>query len=77
VGKVLLVTIPSVKHAVTRLPMQWHQQHPSSFHAALLVVLCLIAMTFEPLYPLAAFALATVNTTINFTALTLTATLHR
>ena len=45
IGMVLLVTIPGVKNAVTRRPMQWELRHPSSFHAALFVMVSLIAVT--------------------------------
>jgi membrane-associated phospholipid phosphatase len=68
VGLVSLVTIPAVKTAVTRLPMQWLQQHPPSFHAALFVLVFLIAVTFEPLYDLAGFGLVTAKTTLSYTA---------
>jgi undecaprenyl-diphosphatase len=77
IGMVLLVTIPGVKNAVTRRPMQWELQHPSSFHAALFVVVFLVAVTFEPLYPVAAFAVTAAETTIRLTAVTLTTALHR
>jgi hypothetical protein len=69
--------IPTIKTAVTRLPMQWQQAHPPSFHAALFVMTFLIAMTFEPVYPLAGFAPTPAKATINLTAVTVTATLHR
>jgi membrane-associated phospholipid phosphatase len=68
VGLVSLVTIPAVKTAVTRLPMQWLQRHPPSFHAALFVLVFLIAVTFEPLYDLAGFGLTTAKATISYTA---------
>ena len=77
IGMVLLVTIPGVKNAVTRRPMQWELRHPSSFHAALFVMVFLIAVTFEPLYPLARFTVAVAETTIKLTAVTLTTALHR
>ena len=44
-GMVLLVMVPAIKTAVTRLPMPWQQEHPPSFHAALFVMMFLIAMT--------------------------------
>jgi membrane-associated phospholipid phosphatase len=66
VGTVLLVTIPAVRTVVTRAPMRWLEQHPPSFHAALFVVVFLIAVTFEPLYDLARFALGTSKATIAF-----------
>ena len=65
VGLVSLVTIPAVKTAVTRLPMHWLQRHPPSFHAALFVLVFLVAVTFEPLYDLAGFGLATAKATIS------------
>ena len=37
----------------------------------------LIAVTFEPLYPLARFTVAVAETTIKLTAVTLTTALHR
>jgi membrane-associated phospholipid phosphatase len=67
-GAVWLVTIPAARTAVTRLPMWWLKQHPPSFHAALFVLVFLIATTFEPLYPLAGFAFATTKATITFAA---------
>jgi undecaprenyl-diphosphatase len=76
VGAVSLVTIPAVRTAVTRMPLRWMQQHPPSFHAALFVLVFLIATTFEPLYPLAWFARATAKATISFTAVSLAA-VHR
>lgn len=76
VGMVLLVKIASLRTAITRPPLAWQAQHPPSFHAALFVMMFLIAMTFEPVYPLAAFALATAKATVNLTAVTLTAALH-
>jgi len=75
-GMVLLVMVPAIKTAVTRLPMPWQQEHPPSFHAALFVMMFLIAMTFEPVYPLAGFVLTAAKATINLTAVTVTATLH-
>jgi len=57
--------------------MQWELRHPSSFHAALFVMVFLIAVTFEPLYPLARFTVAVAETTIKLTAVTLTTALHR
>jgi undecaprenyl-diphosphatase len=75
-GMVLLVMVPAIKTAVTRLPMPWQPEHPPSFHAALFVMMFLIAMTFEPVYPLAGFVLTAAKATINLTAVTVTATLH-
>ena len=51
-GTVSLVAIPSLKTAVTRLPMRWMKEHPPSFHAALGLGVFLISTTFEPLYPI-------------------------
>ena len=68
VGLVSLVTIPAVKTAVTRLPMHWLQRHSPSFHAALFVLVFLIAVTFEPLYDLAGFGLVTTKTTVSYVA---------
>jgi undecaprenyl-diphosphatase len=76
VGMVLLVKIASLREVATRPALTWQAQHPPSFHAALLVMLFLIAMTFEPVYPLAAFGFATAKATVNLTAVTLTAALH-
>jgi hypothetical protein len=76
VGMVLLVKIAGLREAATRPALTWQAQHPPSFHAALLVMLFLIAMTFEPMYPLAAFGFATAKATLNLTAVTLTAALH-
>jgi undecaprenyl-diphosphatase len=67
-GTVSLVTIRALKTAVTRVPMNWLQRHPQSFHSALFVLVFLIATTFEPLYPLATVAFATAKTTLSFTA---------
>ena len=75
-GMVLLVMVPAIKTAVTRLPMPWQPEHPPSFHAALFVMMFLIAMTFEPVYPPAGFVLTAAKATINLTAVTVTATLH-
>jgi membrane-associated phospholipid phosphatase len=68
VGCVSLVHVASVRTALIRVPLRWMQQHPPSFHAALFVLVFLIATTFEPLYPLAGFAFATTKATITFTA---------
>ena len=68
VGAVSLVTIPTVRTAVTRVPVRWMQQHPPSFHAALFVFVLLIATTFEPLYPVAGFAFAIAKATLSVTA---------
>jgi undecaprenyl-diphosphatase len=68
VGAVSLVIVPAVRTAVTRVPMWWLEQDPPSFHAALFVLVFLIATTFEPLYPLAGFALATAKATISVAA---------
>ena len=58
VGAVSLIHVPRLKSAVTRMPMGWIQRHPQSFQTALFFLIFLIATTFEPLYPLAHFAIA-------------------
>jgi undecaprenyl-diphosphatase len=67
VGLTLLVLIPAVREAVTAWPLRWLEQHPPSFHAALIGVLFLIAVTFEPLYDLAGFGVSTAQATLTVT----------
>lgn len=67
VGLAALAVIPSVREAVTAWPLRWLEQHPPSFHAALIVVLFLIAVTFEPLYDLAGFGVSTAQATLHIT----------
>jgi undecaprenyl-diphosphatase len=65
IGAVSLIHIPSVRTAITRLPMQWLRTHPQSFQTAICVLVFLIATTFEPLYPLARLALAVTSTAVD------------
>jgi undecaprenyl-diphosphatase len=67
VGLMSLVLVPSVRDAVTGWPLRWLEQHPPSFHAALIGVLFLIAVTFEPLYDLAGFGASTAHATLDIT----------
>lgn len=55
VGAVWLVTIPAVGRRVTAAPLRWRARHAPSFHAALVVLMLLIATTFDPLFPLVGF----------------------
>ena len=65
IGAVSLVRVPTIRTAMTRLPMRWLRRHPQSFQTALCVLVFLIATTFEPLYPLARVALAVTSTIVD------------
>ena len=72
VGAVALINVPAVREAVLRVPMQWLQRSPQSFHAALFVLVLLVATTFDPMYDLARFTSAVAKATLQ-----LTVALHR
>jgi len=69
VGAVSLATIPLVQRTVTAPPLRWRQRHPPSFHAALFLLVFLVATTFEPLYPIAGFAVTTAKGVMRLTPL--------
>lgn len=57
-GAVSLVHIPSLKAAVTRLPLRWLYERPQPFYCALGLLFFLNATTYESVFPLASFAKA-------------------
>ena len=50
-GLVSLVAIVPLRAFVTNIPIRLMQVHPASFYALFLVLIFLINMSFEPLYP--------------------------
>jgi undecaprenyl-diphosphatase len=78
VGAVFLGAFSGIRTAVTTAPLQWRERHPPSFHAALFVLVFLVATTFEPLYPLVGFTATTAKAVMRLTPLSdLTAAVYR
>ena len=65
VGLVSLVQIAAVKEFVTRLPMRWLRLHPQPSNTLFIFLIFLTSTTFEPLYPLAHYAVAVVKTILS------------
>lgn len=70
IGAVSLFNIEAVRTAVIRLPMRWLEVSPQLFHAALFLLVLLIATTFDPVYDLARFTSAVAKATLNVTVAT-------